>query len=151
MGFLRYLILGNLHLIQLFTFVILSDFLKIFFRGVKPKGKAIISVKVPDVITSWSISAFSINPHFGMGFLNENPILNVFLSYFIQIKLPYSVRKSEVVDLDIFLYNYSNTTQKSVVFVERDDTQFESIDTKKYGWKGLLKYGRKYYISLFCL
>jgi CD109 antigen len=87
-----------------------------------------LSKKVPDTITSWLISAFSLNQANGLG-LNENPTsLRVYRPFFISTTLPYSVRRGEQLTLSIQIFNYLTSDQDVSVTMSNDAQQFEFKD-----------------------
>lgn len=94
-----------------------------------------INVKVPDSITSYLISAVSMNENFGLGLPTEYPQLTVFQPFFVQFTLPYSVKRGETLLQDIFVYSYLDLEQTVTVSISRNDVQFElkNLDVDK--WK----------------
>jgi uncharacterized protein YfaS (alpha-2-macroglobulin family) len=87
-----------------------------------------LTKKVPDTITSWLISAFSLNQDNGLG-LNEKPTsLTVFRPFFISTTLPYSVRRGEELTLSIQVFNYLSDDQDVSVTMSNDAEQFEFKD-----------------------
>jgi Alpha-2-macroglobulin family len=86
------------------------------------------SKKVPDTITSWLISAFSLNQANGLG-LNENPTsLTVFRPFFISTTLPYSVKRGERLTLSIQIFNYLSSDQDVSVTMSNAGQQFDFTD-----------------------
>ena len=97
-------------------------------------GTARFVKEAPDTITSWVITAFSIDTFHGLGVI-EQPTkvcsffrflvinfffgewniyhvlfqqLQVFRPFFIQLNLPYSVIRGEIVAIQVVLFNYMN-------------------------------------------
>jgi CD109 antigen len=88
----------------------------------------IFTKKVPDTITSWMISAFSLNQANGLG-LNDNPTsLKVFRSFFISTTLPYSVKRGEQLTLSIQIFNYLSSDQDVTVTMFNEAQQFDFTD-----------------------
>jgi CD109 antigen len=86
------------------------------------------SKKVPDTITSWLISAFSLNQANGLG-LNDNPTsLTVFRPFFISTTIPYSVRRGERLTMSIQIFNYLSSDQDVSVTMFNEAQQFDFTD-----------------------
>lgn len=93
-----------------------------------PNGTFALTKKVPDTITSWVITGFSINPNQGLG-LSKNPkMLKVYQPFFVSLNLPYSVKRGEVVALPIVLFNYLESDLQTELTIHNDDGAFEFID-----------------------
>ncbi|KAG7209379.1 hypothetical protein KM043_015478 [Ampulex compressa] len=71
-------------------------------------GKVELHRAVPDSITSWVITAFSMNDIHGLGLMDEPRKLKVFRPFFISMDLPYSVIRGEIVAIQIVVFNYMN-------------------------------------------
>ncbi|XP_055306081.1 CD109 antigen-like isoform X2 [Sitodiplosis mosellana] len=93
-----------------------------------PNGTITITRNVPDTITSWVISAFSVDQETGLGFTKNPKTLNVFQPFFISLTLPYSVKRGEVVAVPVVLFNYLNTDLTVELVVSNDNGDFEFVD-----------------------
>ncbi|XP_071560506.1 thioester-containing protein 1 allele S3 isoform X2 [Temnothorax nylanderi] len=71
-------------------------------------GKTELRRAVPDSITSWILTAFSVNDAHGLGLIEEPRKLKVFKPFFISVDLPYSVIRGEIVGIQIVVFNYMN-------------------------------------------
>ncbi|XP_013389533.1 CD109 antigen isoform X2 [Lingula anatina] len=69
-------------------------------------GMADMSVVVPDTITSWSASAFAVNPVTGLGVVDDPSKIRVFRPFFVSFNLPYSVTRGEEIILQAVVFNY---------------------------------------------
>ncbi|XP_017300547.2 CD109 antigen [Diaphorina citri] len=69
-------------------------------------GKVMVNEKVPDSITSWVLSAFSVDSLYGLGLMDMPKKLRVFRPFFISLDLPYSVMRGEVVAIPVVVFNY---------------------------------------------
>uniref|UniRef100_A0A8D8UYD5 TEP1-F n=1 Tax=Cacopsylla melanoneura TaxID=428564 RepID=A0A8D8UYD5_9HEMI len=90
-------------------------------------GKAMISEKVPDSITSWVISAFSVDSLYGLGLMDMPKKLRVFRPFFISLDLPYSVMRGEIVAIPVVVFNYLNRDTEADVTLENVG-QFDFAD-----------------------
>lgn len=102
--------------------------------GDRPRGKLQVSAKVPDTLTSWVVSAVSLNPNFGLGLLDSYPSFTVFMPFFIQLNLPYSVKRGETLTLEILLHNYLATDLQAETTFYKSDTEFDVAYS--VGWTG---------------
>jgi len=91
------------------------------------------SFQVPDSITSWMISSFSINNVHGLA-VGEPKEIIVKNQFFIKSMLPYSIRFKEKLRLDIMVYNYVDTKETLDVSVSMFDQEernnFRFYDTE---------------------
>lgn len=94
-----------------------------------------LTAQVPDTITSWVLSAISMSKNAGFGILQPNPTFTVFKPFFVEPNLPFSVKRGEVLNLDIAVYNYLDSDQDVVVSFERSDG-FLLEEESGNAWKG---------------
>ncbi|XP_062408093.1 complement C4-B-like isoform X2 [Sardina pilchardus] len=77
-------------------------------------GQLRYSVPAPDSITTWEIQAVGISP--SKGFCVAEPKqLRVFQDFFVSVKLPYSVKKNEQLEVKAVVFNYKDTELKVTV------------------------------------
>ncbi|XP_046828737.1 CD109 antigen-like isoform X3 [Vespa crabro] len=88
------------------------------------KGETEFRRVVPDSITSWVLTAFSLSDVHGLGLIKEPRKLKVFRPFFISMDLPYSVIRGEIVAIQIVVFNYMNKNVVSDVLLENTG-QFE--------------------------
>ncbi|XP_054723322.1 CD109 antigen-like [Uloborus diversus] len=88
-------------------------------------GKMSLSKSIPDTITSWVISAFSMDTVTGLGIAPENAKVTVFRPFFVKLNLPYSVIRSESLYLEVIVFNYNKKTMKADVTLENRNDEFE--------------------------
>ncbi|NXA33843.1 CO4 protein, partial [Eudromia elegans] len=74
-------------------------------KELKHPGNHSIKSVVPDSITTWEIQAISISPQ--KGFCIADPhTFEVFKDFFISLRLPYSVKRHEQLEIKAVIYNY---------------------------------------------
>jgi CD109 antigen len=79
---------------------------------------------VPDTITSWIISGFSLDQAYGLG-VSEVPMkLKVFRPFFISLNLPYSVVKGEAVGVQVLVHNYMDRDTNADITLDNSANQF---------------------------
>ncbi|KFO81918.1 Complement C4, partial [Cuculus canorus] len=75
------------------------------FEEVKSPGKHRVQNFVPDSITTWEVQAISISPQ--KGFCIADPhTFTVFKDVFVSLRLPYSVKRHEQLEIKAVVYNY---------------------------------------------
>ncbi|XP_051162280.1 CD109 antigen isoform X2 [Leptopilina boulardi] len=95
------------------------------------EGRAVIRKTVPDSITSWVISAFTINDVQGFGLIETPRKLKVFKPFFISMNLPYSVIRGEIVAIPIVVFNYMDKDLIAEVVLEnRNQFEFAEISNE---------------------
>ena len=89
------------------------------------------SYTTPDSMTTWLISAFSVHNDHGIA-LSPRQDLIVMEEFFLEINLPYSIRYTEVLKLDVLDFNYVNTKETINVDLTlnnlNDGMEFQFVD-----------------------
>ncbi|NXE25337.1 CO4 protein, partial [Ardeotis kori] len=75
------------------------------FQEVKNPGNHSVKNFAPDSITTWEVQAISISPQKGFC-IAEPHTFAVFKDFFISLRLPYSVRRHEQLEIKAVIYNY---------------------------------------------
>ncbi|XP_066517057.1 complement C4-B [Hoplias malabaricus] len=68
-------------------------------------GNVRYSTVAPDSITTWEVQAVGISPTKGFCVADPKP-LRVFQDFFVSVKLPYSVKRNEQIEVKAVIYNY---------------------------------------------
>lgn len=66
-------------------------------------------VVTPDSITTWEVQAVAMSPTKGFCIADPKP-LRVFQDFFVSVKLPYSVKRNEQLEVKAVVYNYKQET-----------------------------------------
>lgn len=82
---------------------------------------------VPDSITSWIITGFSVSPDTGLGLTQQQTKLTVFRPFFVTTNLPYSIKRGEVTTLSILVFNYMDQDQDAEITLFNSDGEFEFV------------------------
>uniref|UniRef100_A0A1B0BJ33 TEP1-F n=1 Tax=Glossina palpalis gambiensis TaxID=67801 RepID=A0A1B0BJ33_9MUSC len=86
---------------------------------------ATVTKSIPDTITSWVITAFAVNEKTGLG-MTEKPFkINVFQPFFIDVNLPYSVKRGEVIALPVIIFNYMDKTLDAEITMDNTDKEYD--------------------------
>ncbi|XP_054834876.1 complement C4-A-like [Eublepharis macularius] len=81
------------------------------------EGTLTENVLLPDSITTWEIQAVSMSP--GKGICVSEPLrLRVFQDFHISLRMPYSVKRFEQIELSPVLYNYWPDSVTASVYLE---------------------------------
>jgi CD109 antigen len=85
--------------------------------------------KVPDSITSWILTGFSVNPEYGLGLTIEPSKLEVFQPFFVSTNLPYSIKRGESILIPAIIFNYLEKDLTSEVFLHNEFDEFDFAET----------------------
>jgi CD109 antigen len=96
----------------------------LFFVFYRYDGRSKIKKTVPDSITSWVISGFSLDNVYGLG-VSEVPMkLKVFRPFFISLNIPYSIVKGEAVGVQVLVHNYMDRDVNADITLDNSGNQF---------------------------
>ncbi|XP_070505072.1 CD109 antigen-like isoform X2 [Chironomus tepperi] len=87
-----------------------------------------LTKKVPDTITSWIITGFSLDPIRGLAITDTASKLRVFQPFIVDTNLPYSIKRGEVVSIPIIIFNYLDSDETTTVTIYNADAEFEFIN-----------------------
>ncbi|XP_075152777.1 CD109 antigen-like isoform X2 [Haematobia irritans] len=110
-----------------------SDYIgpiKIFVEpeDTNPDGTANFTTKIPDSITSWVITGFSLNEKTGFGITKDPKKIRVFKSFFVSLNLPYSIKLGEVIKLPVNVCNNMEQNLNAVITLDNEDDEFDCIE-----------------------
>uniref|UniRef100_A0A1A9W1S7 TEP1-F n=1 Tax=Glossina brevipalpis TaxID=37001 RepID=A0A1A9W1S7_9MUSC len=114
------------------TFKVRQDFSEVWlfehFENNDNATTATITKLIPDTITSWVITAFALNEKSGLA-MTENPFkINVFQPFFIDVNLPYSVKRGEVIAIPVIIFNYMDEILDVVITMDNTDKEYNFIE-----------------------
>lgn len=97
-----------------------------------------IEAKIPDSITTWVFTGFSIHKNFGFAIAKPQE-LTVSQEFFIDLNLPYSIKFGEVFELEVIAFNFVKTNNYTgdvnvvlkVIAQHQHDTE-EQFEFKKF-------------------
>lgn len=80
--------------IKVYTLWIVYNYISLSYASTDADGFT-LAKKIPDTITSWVVTGFSLSPNKGFA-LTENPSkIRVFQPFFVSTNLPYSVKRGK--------------------------------------------------------
>lgn len=103
-------------------------------------GEQKFRTKIPDTITSWVLTAFSLNKVTGLGITKASTTLTAFKPFFVSVSLPYSVKHGETVSIPIIVFNYLDVSARAQVTLHNVDGEFEFADLDKGNYATNSKY-----------
>lgn len=81
----------------------------------------------PDTITEFVANAFALSPTKGLGVASLKSNLTVFKEFFVNLQLPYSVIREEIVVIQANVFNYFQQPQNVEVVLKTSETDPEFI------------------------
>ncbi|XP_017097843.2 thioester-containing protein 1 allele S1 isoform X5 [Drosophila bipectinata] len=84
-----------------------------------------LTKKVPDTITSWVVTGFSLNPTSGIALTKNPSMIRVFQPFFVSTNLPYSVKRGEVISVPVVVFNYLDKALDVEVTMDNSDREYE--------------------------
>lgn len=93
-------------------------------------GSMEMQAKLPDTITSWSLSAFSLHENHGLAVTGPNAAnVRAFRPFFVSLNLPYSIIRGEVLALQAVVFNYDpKRAQSAQVTLDNKRDEFEFVE-----------------------
>lgn len=82
---------------------------------------------MPDSITSWIITAFSLDSITGLGLSKEPRNVQVFKPFFVEVDLPYNVKRGEVLSIPVGIFNYLEDEFDVEVTLHNTDQDLEFV------------------------
>ncbi|XP_017029366.1 thioester-containing protein 1 allele S3-like [Drosophila kikkawai] len=98
----------------------------LFTNSVDVNGEGFtLTKKVPDTITSWVVTGFSLNPTSGIALTKTPSQIRVFQPFFVSTNLPYSVKRGEVIAVPVLVFNYLDKAVEAEVVMDNSDHEYE--------------------------
>lgn len=91
-------------------------------------GQLQLKTKMPDTITSWSVSAFSLSEAHGFGLSEPQALVRVFRPFFVRLQLPYSIMRGETLVVQAIVFNYSKRPTQAKVSLENRNQEFDFVE-----------------------
>ncbi|KAH8372685.1 hypothetical protein KR009_002838 [Drosophila setifemur] len=87
--------------------------------------------RIPDTITSWVITGFSLNPISGIALTKSPNRIRVFKPFFVSTNLPYSVKRGEIIAIPVVVFNFMNTPVMASVTLDNSDQEYEFVENTR--------------------
>lgn len=98
------------------------------FNSTDSEGLARFTKKIPDTITSWVITGFSLNENTGFGMTEDPTKIRVFQPFFLSTNLPYSIKRGEVIAIPVVIFNYMENTLEAQITLDNEDGEYDFIN-----------------------
>ncbi|XP_043064347.1 CD109 antigen [Drosophila ficusphila] len=107
-------------------------------------GECTLSKVIPDTMTSWVITGFSLNSDSGLAVTRNPTKVRVFQPFFVTTNLPYSVKRNEVIAIPVLVFNYLGEPVRATVSMDNSDREYEFVEaTNANVTKGLMQLRRE--------
>ncbi|KAH8411964.1 hypothetical protein KR222_003896, partial [Zaprionus bogoriensis] len=108
-------------------------------------GRNSIHRRIPSDMTSWVLSAFSLDPVNGLGLNAPNSKLEAYKEFYIATELPYSIRKDELIALPFVVHNNreSDLSVDVTFYNTAQDFDFPQLDSKQTNKPKVELYSRR--------
>ncbi|XP_032591779.2 CD109 antigen [Drosophila grimshawi] len=84
-----------------------------------------LTKKIPDTITSWVVTGFSLNPTTGFALTQSPSKIRVFRPFFVSTNLPHSVKNGEVIAIPVIIFNYMDKALDAEITMDNSDKEYE--------------------------
>lgn len=84
---------------------------------------------MPDSLTTWILTGFSIDPINGLAITKKPCELIVQQQFHISLNLPYSVKRNEIVTVPCSVFNYLPKDIEAEIILENEHNEFEFVDS----------------------
>ncbi|XP_073822275.1 thioester-containing protein 1 allele S3-like [Musca autumnalis] len=88
-----------------------------------------LKLQIPETITTWRITAFSINEQTGLGVVHGPTDITTIQPFFISLNLPYSVKRGEIISISILVHNYHEEEVEAEISLFNDAGEFNFMDS----------------------
>ncbi|KAI8125172.1 CD109 antigen [Lucilia cuprina] len=95
------------------------------FNNTDKNGLTTLTKNIPDTITSWVVTGFSLNDKTGFGMVANPTNIEVFQPFFVSTNLPYSVKRGEVIAIPVVVFNYMDKALDAEVTMENTDDEYD--------------------------
>ncbi|XP_052854360.1 LOW QUALITY PROTEIN: alpha-2-macroglobulin [Drosophila gunungcola] len=83
---------------------------------------------IPDTITNWVVTGFSLHPLKGLGITDEQVDIKTFQPFFVSVRLPYSVKRGEVINVPALVFNYLPKKLDVELTLDNEDAEYDFVD-----------------------
>nr|XP_036668628.1 alpha-2-macroglobulin [Drosophila suzukii] len=83
---------------------------------------------IPDTITSWVVTGFSLHPQKGLGVTDEKTNIKTFQPFFVSVRLPFSVKRGEVINVPALVFNYLPKILDVELTLDNGDGEYDFVD-----------------------
>lgn len=93
------------------------------------EGKTSVGRKIPNTLTTWVITGFSLDPLYGLGLLKTSPRkVKVSKTFVVTMDLPHSVQREETLAVPVVVYNNENRDITADITIHNPEQKFKFAD-----------------------
>jgi CD109 antigen len=92
-------------------------------------GMTTLKTKVPETITSWILTGYSMSATSGLGLLQTPVVLTTFKPFFTDIRVPCACKMGDMVEVQVIVHNYMDRTSRVEVTLDDSAGDFDIIPT----------------------
>lgn len=100
--------------------------------NIGPLGHHIFNVKLPDVLSTWSVNAFSMSSFHGIGLLKQPLEISNVRPFLLRVELPSSCNLGEQVGVRALISNFVSKTMEVMITLS-DSVDYKSVLVGEYG------------------
>ncbi|CAG9825408.1 unnamed protein product [Phaedon cochleariae] len=89
------------------------------------EGKASVRRRLPNTVNDWSVTGFSVDPLHGLGLITAPRRLKVSKSFVVDLDLPYSVQRDEILAVPVVVQNNMDEDINVEVTLHNPEWRFE--------------------------
>lgn len=104
----------------------IKNYLKFNFST---QEKTLLTLNIPETITTWRITAFSVHEDTGLGIIKSPTDITTFQKFFISINLPYSVKRGELITIPVTIFNYFDESLKTELTMINSQQEYDFVDS----------------------
>ncbi|XP_061388902.1 thioester-containing protein 1 allele S3-like [Musca vetustissima] len=93
------------------------------------KNTTQLTLNIPDTITTWRVTAFSVNEKTGFGIVDGPTDITTIQPFFINLNLPYSVKRGEIVSIPILIHNYHDEPVDTEITFFNENSEFYFMES----------------------
>ncbi|XP_037958206.1 CD109 antigen [Teleopsis dalmanni] len=109
------------------------------------EGRTTLHRRIPSTMTSWTLSAFSLDPVTGLALTKPTRILQSYKEFYITLELPYSIRLGETIALPFVVFNNkdSDLDVDVTLYNNAQDFDFPKLNNKAEPTPAIELYSRR--------
>lgn len=88
------------------------------------EGKTSIRKRVPESLTTWTITGFSLDPLRGLGLISSPRKLKISKEFVVTLDLPYSIQRGEILAVPVVVYNHRDRDITAEITIHNSEQKF---------------------------
>jgi CD109 antigen len=92
-------------------------------------GMMTLKTTVPETVTSWVLSGYSMSVTNGLGIIQNPLVLTTFKPFFTEVRMPCSCKMGDVAEVQVTVHNYMDQLSRVEVTLDDSAGDFEILST----------------------